>query len=124
MSRCICKLRLTDGTNFVLVDVNPCANHKDMSIAETFKLRTWIIEEGMLYNSYRNDTGTNADNGLIFKNSPWHNNQFVCELTPYFRGEANELLIGVNLFADGVLTNAQGRMRFRKAPIIEPEEAL
>ena len=121
MINCTCKLNITDGNSYVIVDSDPCMNHKNKSLAETFRLRTWIIDEGMLYNSYREDTGTEVEHGLIFKDSPWHNNQFVCDLSSYLQKFSHELLVGVNLFADGVLTNAQGRMRFKKAMTIEPE---
>jgi len=70
-----------------------------------------------MYNSYREDTGTSPTTGLAFVPSPWHTGQFVCDLTKYLEKEqATELPIGVNLFADGVLTTAQGRIRFQKTP--------
>jgi hypothetical protein len=83
----------------------------------------WVIDEGMVYNSYRDDTGTGPEQGLMFKPSPWHFNQFVCDLTSYLQRETlSEVPVGVNLFADGVLTAAQGKLRFKRAPQVELAE--
>jgi len=58
-----------------------------------------------------------------FKQSPWHYNQFVCDLTSYLQRETlAEVPVGVNLFADGVLTAAQGKVRFKKAPQVDMAE--
>lgn len=124
MAYCTCELKLMDGSSFVIADANPCLSHKDKSVAGTFRLRTWIVDEGLLYNSYREDTGTNVEHGLVFKNSPWHYNQYICDLSSFLLNEKLDVLVGVNLFADGILTNAQGRMRFKKAPPSDPEEAF
>jgi hypothetical protein len=70
-----------------------------------------------MYNSYREDTGTAPTSGLAFVASPWHVGQFVCDLSKYLEKEQlAEVPVGVNLFADGVLTAAQGRIRFQKTP--------
>jgi hypothetical protein len=123
MVDCKCELKLIDGYHAVILDSVPCVAHKDANRAETFRLRTWIIDEGYMYNSYRDDTGTSPETGLVFKPSPWHFNQFICDLTPYLQRESlPEVPVGVNLFADGVLTNAQGKVRFKKAPQLEPAE--
>jgi rubrerythrin len=123
MVDCKCELKLVDGSNAVILDAVPCVAHKDTNRAETFRLRVWIIDEGYMYNSYRDDTGTSPETGLVFKLSPWHANQYICDLTPYLQRESlPEVPVGVNLFADGVLTNAQGKVRFKKAPQLEPTE--
>jgi hypothetical protein len=77
-----------------------------------------------MVNSYRDDTGTSPEAGLTFKPSPWHWNQFVCDLTSYLQRESlSEVPVGVNLFADGVLhTTALGKMRFRKAAQVDQAE--
>jgi len=94
----------------------PCPQHRE-ALPDSFRLRVWIIDEGLVYNSYREDTGTVATAGLPFVPSPWHVGQFVCDLTRYLeREQAAEIPVGVNLFADGVLTLAQGRIRFQKVP--------
>jgi rubrerythrin len=122
MADCKCELKLVDGASSVIVLTSPCVTHKDVR-AETFRLRAWVIDEGVLYNSYREDTGTTPETGLAFKPSPWHFGQFVCDLTPYLQREsAAEIPVGVNLFADGVLTAAQGRIRFRRAPQVDGGE--
>jgi hypothetical protein len=60
---------------------------------------------------------------LTFKPSPWHYNQFVCDLTQYLQKESlAEIPVGVNLIADGALTAAQGKIRFRKAPQVDQAE--
>jgi len=105
------------------LECGPCVVHKDANRAETFRLRVWVIDEGYMYNSYRDDTGTSPEQGLVFKPSPWHFNQFFCDLTPYLQRETlSEVPVGVNLFADGVLTNAQGKVRFKKAAQIDSAE--
>jgi len=116
---------LADGTPSVILLTNMCLAHKDSNRAETFRLRTWIIDEGWTYNSYREDTGTTPELGLTFKSSPWHFNTFVCDLSSYLQKETMaEVPVGVNLFADGVLTNAQGKMRFRRLPMMETAELM
>jgi len=120
---CRCELKLADGTPSVILLTGTCMAHKDSNRAETFRLRAWIIDEGWTYNSYREDTGTNPETGLLFKSSPWHFNTFFCDLSSYLQRESlAEIPVGVNLFADGVLTNAQGKVRFRKAPAMEAGE--
>jgi len=123
MAECKCELKLVDSTPSVVLLTSPCVTHNDANRAETFKLRAWIIDEGMVYNSYREDTGTAPETGLAFKPSPWHLNQFVCDLSSYLQRETlAEVPVGLNLFADGVLTLAQGKMKFRKAPHVEMAE--
>jgi len=120
---CRCELKLADGTPSVILLTNTCMAHKDSNRAETFRLRAWIIDEGWTYNSYREDTGTTPEQGLVFRPSPWHFNTFVCDLSSYLQKESMaEIPVGVNLFADGVLTNAQGKVRFRRNPGMEPAE--
>jgi len=123
MAECKCELRLVDGTPAVVLVTGSCPSHKDADRAETFRLRAWIIDEGWTYNSYRDDTGTSPEAGLAFQPSLWHYNQFVCDLTSFLQRESlAEVPVGVNLFADGVLTAAQGKMRFRKAPQADQAE--
>jgi len=70
-----------------------------------------------MYNSYREDTGTTPSTGLVFVASPWHSSQFLCDLSKYLEKESlAQIPVGVNLFADGVLTSAQGVIRFQKTP--------
>jgi vacuolar-type H+-ATPase subunit I/STV1 len=77
----------------------------------------------MVYNSYREDTGTSASQGLQFVASPWHVGQYACDLSKYLsKEEAADVPVGVNLFADGALTSAQGRIRFQKTPQVAPAE--
>jgi predicted RNA binding protein with dsRBD fold (UPF0201 family) len=122
MASCLCTIKLTDGLDYVIVDTNSCSLHKNNSGADTFKLRMWIIEEGALYNSYSDDTGDNADHGLVFKENPWHYNQFICDLNSSHALSQKDTprLIGVNLFSDKILTIAQGKMLFRKASLLDP----
>jgi len=123
MAECRCELKLVDGTPSVILLSAQCFSHKDSNRAETFRLRVWVIDEGWTYNSYRDDTGTNPEQGLLFRSSPWHHNVFVCDLSAYLQKESlAEVPVGVNLFADGVLTNAQGKIRFRKAPTVDMVE--
>lgn len=76
-----------------------------------------------MYNSYREDTGTSPTAGLAFEPSPWHEGEYVCDLTKYLEKETlGEVPVGVNLFADGFLTAAQGKIRFRKAPQLQQSE--
>jgi len=76
-----------------------------------------------VYNSYREDTGTSPTAGLVFTPSPWHFGQFQCDLTRYLdKEQIAEIPVGVNLFADGVLTLAQGRIRFQKVPQVPQAE--
>jgi len=115
-----------DENSFILVDANQCLSHKDKSLPETFRLRAWIINEGTFYNSYREDTGIKAENGLVFKDYPWNNNKFICDLTSYLSKEpsnGDKILIGVNLFVDGILTGAQGRTRFKQSLFLTENEA-
>jgi len=113
---------LVDGSSFVILEAAGCAPHKDAT-RERFRVRTWIIDEGMLYNSYRDDTGTDPAQGLPCKPSPWHYSQFVCDLSAYLQKETTaEVPVGLNLFSDSVLTNAQGRMRFKKAQPVDQAE--
>jgi hypothetical protein len=123
MAECKCELKLVDGSSNVVLLTSTCSTHKDANRAETFRLRAWVIDEGWTYNSYRDDTGTSPETGLVFKSSPWHHNQFLCDLSSYLQRETlAEIPVGVNLFADGVLTAAQGKIRFRKAPHVEMAE--
>jgi len=120
---CVCELKLVDGTSSVILNTAPCALHKDATTPESFRLRCWIIDEGLVYNSYREDTGTSPSGGLHFALSPWHSQQFVCDLTKYLEAEqALEIPVGVNLFADGCLTSAAGRIRFQKPPPLTSDE--
>jgi len=124
MADCKCELKLVDGASSVILLTSPCPTHiGEATRFESFRLRAWVIDEGMLYNSYRDDTGTAPEQGLVFKPSPWHFNQFLCDLTAYLQRETlAEVPVGVNLFADGVLTSAQGTIRFRKSPQVEQPE--
>lgn len=122
MAECVCELKLVDGLPFVLLKTAPCASHRDANAA-AFRLRAWVIDEGMMYNSYREDTGTSPAQGLAFSPSPWHESEYVCDLTKYLEKESMlEVPVGVNLFADGYLTSAQGKIRFRKAPQVPQGE--
>jgi len=122
MADCKCELKLIDGSSAAVLSTAPCALHRDAN-SETFRLRAWIIDEGLVYNSYREDTGTSPAAGLAFVPSPWHSGQFVCDLTKYLEKEQlSQIPVGVNLFADGVLTSAQGIIRFQKAPQVAPAE--
>lgn len=122
MADCRCELKLIDGSSAVVLSTAPCQPHKDAN-AETFRLRAWIIDEGLVYNSYREDTGTSPGAGLAFVPSPWHAGQFVCDLTKYLEKEqAAQIPVGVNLFADGALTSAQGIIRYQKTPQVSQSE--
>lgn len=122
MADCRCELKLVDGSSVVVLSTTPCLSHRDAN-AETFRLRAWVIDEGLVYNSYREDTGTSPSSGLAFVPSPWHHGQFVCDLSKYLEKEqAAQVPVGVNLFADGVLTAAQGIIRFQKTPQIPQAE--
>jgi len=122
MADCRCELKLVDGSASVILLTAPCQQHRDAN-ADAFRLRAWIIDEGIMYNSYREDTGTASTGGLVFVASPWHAGQFVCDLTRYLEKEQlADIPVGVNLFADGVLTAAQGRIRFQKTPQFPPAE--
>jgi len=116
-------LKLVDGPFLVNLNTAPCIYHKECTAPESFRLRVWIIDEGWTYNSYRDDTGTSPSAGLTFYPSPWHNGQFVCDLTKYLeREQAAEVPVGVNLFADGALTNACGKIRCQRTPQPSPAE--
>jgi len=122
MTDCRCELKLVDGSSAVVLSTAPCSQHREAN-AESFRLRAWIIDEGLVYNSYREDTGTSPVAGLPFVPSPWHMGQFVCDLTEYLKREqAAQVPVGVNLFADGALTSAQGIIRFQKMPQVSQSE--
>jgi hypothetical protein len=122
MADCKCELKLIDGSSAVVLSTAPCQSHRDAG-AETFRLRAWIIDEGLVYNSYREDTGTSSLTGLAFVPSPWHFGQLVCDLSKYLEKEqAKEIPVGVNLIADGALTSAQGIIRYQKTPQLPQAE--
>jgi len=121
MGDCKCELKLANGSSFVVLSTAPCITHREAN-AESFRLRAWIIDEGWTYNSYREDTGTSPLQGLIFVASPWHVGEFVCDLCQYMKQEQAEVPVGTNLFADGVLTVAQGTIRFQRPESVPQAE--
>jgi hypothetical protein len=122
MADCRCELKLVDGSPAVVLLTSSCQAHKDTNV-ETFRLRAWIIDEGIMYNSYREDTGTSPAAGLAFVPSPWHTGQLVCDLSKFLEKEsASQVPVGVNLFADGALTSAQGIIRFSKTAQVSQAE--
>lgn len=95
------------------MDSNKCERHKNTLTPETFKLRIWIIEEGLFYNSRRNDTGVNVEQALPFKIYPYNDCYLACDFGFYLQNETRGR-IGMNLFADDVLTNAKGELDFTR----------
>jgi len=120
---CVCELKLVDGVSSVTLITAPCVYHREATTPEAFRLRVWIIDEGWTYNSYREDTGTSPSAGLKFVLSPWNSGQFTCDLTKYLeREQTAEVSVGVNLFADGALTNACGKFKFQRTDQLSPAE--
>jgi len=124
MSECRCCFKLSlSQTNNVFINTEGCDTHKDAP-ESSFGIRAWVNVPGMLYNSYRNDTGTDPHNALSVFQSPYDNSLLTCNLTQYVEDSKEEegVVISLNLFVDGVLTTAKTEIKYKTFSPVSEEE--